>query len=146
MRVNIQHVARTMTLISHVDGNTLPTDPTFHATCHIPSPLITTTQSTPSLVGAQQPAPESSSTSTTHARRSMTMTMTMTHSEKVNPHQSAAWPYWHGRRGHNPTKKESVEAVVPCALGKMCNWDTVDDSVNSHKKDRRKHRQLLRLI
>ena len=25
-----------------------------------------------------------------------------------------------------PRKKESVEAVVPCALGKVCNWDTVE--------------------
>ena len=62
------------------------------------------------------------------------MTMTMTHSEKVNQHQSAAWPCRHEWRDHNLAKKESVEAVVPCALGKVCNWDTVDDSVQSHKK------------
>ena len=74
------------------------------------------------------------------------MTMTMTHSEKVNQRQSADWPYRHERSGHDPAKKESVEAVVPCALGKVCNWDTVDDSVQSHKKDRKKHRLLLRQI
>ena len=28
---------------------------------------------------------------------------------------------------HNPTKKESVETVVPYTLGKVCNWDNVDD-------------------
>ena len=51
-----------------------------------------------------------------------------------------------------PRKKESVEAVVPYVLGKVCNWDTVDDSVQSRKKDRRnaEHRkekcQALSLI
>ena len=43
-------------------------------------------------------------------------------------------------------EKEFVETVVPCTLGKVCNWDTVDDSVQSHKskKERRIHDLLLR--
>ena len=56
----------------------------------------------------------------------MTMTMKMTHSHKVNQHQSEARPYGHECRGHNSAKKESVETVVPCVLGKVCNWDTVE--------------------
>ena len=36
-------------------------------------------------------------------------------------------------KGSSPSEKESVKAVVPCTLGKVCNWDTVDDSVQSHK-------------
>ena len=35
----------------------------------------------------------------------LTMTMTMTHSEKVNQHESAAWPYKHECKGHNTAKK-----------------------------------------
>ena len=58
----------------------------------------------------------------------------MTHSDEVNQRQSAAWTYGHESKGHNPAKKESVKTVVPCALGKVCNWDTVVDSVPSHKK------------
>ena len=74
----------------------------------------------------------------------MTMTMTMTHSDKVHQHQSAAWPNGHEGRGHNPAKK-SVETVVPRALGKVCNADTVVDSVQSQKKkERRRHKLLLR--
>ena len=32
------------------------------------------------------------------------------------------------------SEKESVETVVPCALGMVCNWDTVGDSAQSHEK------------
>ena len=37
---------------------------------------------------------------------------------------------------------------MPCSLGKVCNKDTVDDSVQSQskKKERRIHRLLLRQI
>ena len=52
-------------------------------------------------------------------------------------------------KGSQPREKESVMTVVPCTLGKVRNWDTVDDSVRSHmnhKKERRIHRLLLRQI
>ena len=37
-----------------------------------------------------------------------------------------------------PAKKKIAQAVVSRALGKVCNWDTVEDSVKSQQKDRRK--------
>ena len=62
-------------------------------------------------------------------------TINCTHTDKVNQHQSEA------------REKESVDTVVPCAPGKVCNWDTVGDSLQSHKKkERRIHRLLLTQI
>ena len=45
----------------------------------------------------------------------------------------------------SPQKKKSDETGVPCTLGKVCNWNTVDDNVQSHdsKKERRMHKLLL---
>ena len=40
-------------------------------------------------------------------------------------------------------RKESDKAVVPCALGKVSNCDTVDDSVQSQKKEERRNHRLL---
>ena len=37
-------------------------------------------------------------------------------------------------KGSSSRKKESGETVVPCALGKVCHWDTVADSVQSRKE------------
>ena len=47
-------------------------------------------------------------------------------------------------KGSYLLEKASVDTVVPCAVGKMRNWDTVVGSVQSHEKDRRKHWLLLR--
>ena len=30
-------------------------------------------------------------------------------------------------------RKRSVKTVVPCTLGKVCNWDTVDDNVEKRE-------------
>ena len=67
----------------------------------------------------------------------------MTHSDKVKQHQSVAWPYGHEWRGLNPAKK------ICCALrfwqgvqlGHCCRQCAV-----TLKKERRKHRLLLRQI
>ena len=49
-----------------------------------------------------------------------------------------------------PRKKESVDAVESCTLGKVCNWNTADDSEQSHeseeKREQRMHKLLLKLI
>ena len=37
-----------------------------------------------------------------------------------------------------PREKESVMTVVPCTLGKVRDWDTVDDSVHSHVNKKKK--------
>ena len=32
---------------------------------------------------------------------------------------------------HYPVKKESDKTAVPCTFGKVCNWDTVEDSAQT---------------
>ena len=56
-----------------------------------------------------------------------------THSRKVNQRQRPG-PTDLSEKSHNPAKKRSVMTVVPCTLGHVRDWDTVDDNVQSKKK------------
>ena len=49
-------------------------------------------------------------------------------------------------KGSQHRKEESVETVVPCAVGKVCNWDTVVDSVQSHEKGTKKTQAVAGMI
>ena len=60
---------------------------------------------------------------------------TVTHSSTVFQQLSEAWPYGHERRGHNPAHKNSDETGAPCTYRKVCNSDTVDDSVQSRTSE-----------
>ena len=53
----------------------------------------------------------------------------------MNQRQSDSWPYGLELRGHNPRKKESVMTVVACTLGKVRNWDTVNDSAQRKPRE-----------
>ena len=78
-----------------------------------------------------------------NSRKQMTMTMIHT---KIRSISERPAPTGTSDRSQLP-EKESVETVVPCALGKVRNWDTVGDNVQLHKKKERKiHRLLLRQI
>ena len=76
---------------------------------------------------------------------SKAMTMTMTRSDKGSTNISqGAWLYGHECRGHNPTKRNLLR--LPClALLVRCATGTLLSTVCGHmKKERRRHRLLLR--
>ena len=68
------------------------------------------------------------------------LTRTMTHSEKINQRQSEGPTDLSA--GSLPREKESVMTVVPCTLGKVRNWYTVDDSVRSHMNQKKGNKEF----
>ena len=44
-------------------------------------------------------------------------------------------------KGTSQCKKESGDAVMPCTLGKVRNWNTVDDDVQSHESEEKGNKE-----
>ena len=57
--------------------------------------------------------------------------MKMTHSDKVNQHQSEAWPCGHEWRSHNPAKKNLLRLLCLALLARRANG-TLLATVCSH--------------
>ena len=70
----------------------------------------------------------------------------MTHSDKVNQHQSEAWPHGHEWRGHNPRKKNLLNLLCLALLARCANGHCWRQCGVILKRERRIHKLLLRQI